>query len=125
MSEIKLIDEFPLLKDGVAYPFRYDRWENLFLLEILIDSNKRLFLACYGCHFLKFEQAVPLTELKLLKEAGILVLTEEQRRFFLKFRGMELWSEDKFHSYDFALFNRFSEKERYGVRKPVTSADDL
>lgn len=125
LSEVDLLADIPLLARGTIYPFRYDRWKKVFFLEVVTLLKRRFFLACYGCEFLKFPQFVPVEQLRLVKEPENLLLAQESHDFLLRFTSIELYSETDFNSYDTERFREFSERELFGIRKPILSVDDL
>lgn len=125
LSEAYLINNLPLLKRGTAYPFRYDRWNKVFFLEIVTILNRRFYLACYDCRILRFPQSIPVEQLKLLKEAEDLVLVEESHDFLIRFTSIKLYSEAEMGSYIVERFKKFSDREQFGIKKSILSVNDL
>ncbi|NJL22087.1 MAG: hypothetical protein HC895_16750 [Leptolyngbyaceae cyanobacterium SM1_3_5] len=125
LSEINLINEIPLLARGMAYPFRYDRGNKVFFLEVITILKRRFFLACYNCQFLQFPQVVFVEQLQLTREAENLVLASESDGFSIKFTSIELYSEAEFTSYVYERYKRFSDREISGIRKSILSVSEL
>lgn len=125
LREASLLDDIPLLARGTIYPFRYDRGKEVFFLEVATLLKRRFFLACYGCKFLKFFQAVPIERLQLVKEAENLLLIQERDEFLLKFTSIELHSDAEFCSYNVERFKEFSDRELFGIRNSILSIDEF
>jgi hypothetical protein len=125
MHEKKITDYFSSLDGKEAYLLRYDRWKKLLFLGVYIKSDRKVFLVCNECHFFEYKIPVKLNEIKIILSSDTLTLSEKYHNFLVKCTSMEVWDTDKFNTYDLELDSKMNEDERYGIRKPVFSLEDL
>jgi hypothetical protein len=112
-----------------AFPFRYDRWDQIFFIKLFIVENEiriDYFLAFIGCKNIQFREKTLQTRLFKFRQIHNHSLVESQSEGLrLEFCSAELWTHEYFHEYDRAIYEKLGDEGRYGTSKVITSLSEI
>jgi hypothetical protein len=127
MKEQNLTKIFSLVPGRFAEIFRYDRWQKLLILKIILHSNdSEEYLVFRNCKFIQFntQPVFNLEQFTITNEAKEIIVSDKDDNFIVRCSSINLWNEEAYDLYFDELVESVG-SECYDYTMKLLSLEDL